>query len=226
MRMNGSCAGGTGAFIDQIAELLNVPIEDFNSLAAAGKHVFSISGRCGVFAKTDIQPLMNQGVPKEDIALSTFHAIARQTIGGLAQGLSFRPSVLFEGGPLTFNPVLIDVFREQLGLDESEIIVPEYPELIIAIGAALSINAAFSDQPDGFHIEALPRELDRRELNMQNSDTAAEPFFPKRKRKAGFLREIRECRSGGILPPGEWPCCSLFRSRRGIYNYKMRVSRS
>ncbi len=186
MRMNGSCAGGTGAFIDQIAELLDVSIENFNSLAAEGKHVFPISGRCGVFAKTDIQPLMNQGVPKEDIALSTFHAIARQTIGGLAQGLTFRPSVLFEGGPLTFNPVLIDVFREHLGLSESEIIVPENPELIIAIGAALSIDALFSDRPSSFDINALPPLGGPEASRFHNFDTGSELFFRNKREKEDF----------------------------------------
>ena len=85
MRMNGSCAGGTGAFIDEIATLLNVPADEFEQLAARGKTVYSISGRCGVFAKTDIQPLLIQGAERADIALSTFHAIAKQTIGGLSQ---------------------------------------------------------------------------------------------------------------------------------------------
>lgn len=101
MRMNGSCAGGTGAFIDEIASVLKVPVEEFNSLAAEGKCVYDISGRCGVYAKTDIQPLLNQGISKADLALSAFHAIAKQTIGGLAQGLDIEPPVAFEGGPLT-----------------------------------------------------------------------------------------------------------------------------
>ena len=87
MRMNGSCAGGTGAFIDEIASLLRTPVEKFHELAAEGKTVYDISGRCGVYAKTDIQPLLNQGVSLPDIALSSYHAIAKQTIGGLAQGL-------------------------------------------------------------------------------------------------------------------------------------------
>lgn len=90
MRMNGSCAGGTGAFIDEIASVLKVPVEEFNALAAKGEHVYDISGRCGVYAKTDIQPLLNQGAAKEDLALSAFHAIAKQTIGGLAQDLKSR----------------------------------------------------------------------------------------------------------------------------------------
>ena len=104
MRMNGSCAGGTGEFIDQVAELLRVKTEEFESLACKGTKVYEISGRCGVFAKTDIQPLLNQGASKEDIALSSFHAIAKQTIGGLAQGMEIRAPVIIEGGTLTFNP--------------------------------------------------------------------------------------------------------------------------
>ena len=90
MRMNGSCAGGTGAFIDEIASVLRIPVTKFNEMASKGTCVYDISGRCGVYAKTDIQPLLNQGVAKEDIALSAFHAIAKQTIGGLAQGLEIR----------------------------------------------------------------------------------------------------------------------------------------
>lgn len=84
MRMNGSCAGGTGAFIDEVASILKTPIEEIDGLAARGKCVYDISGRCGVYAKTDIQPLLNQGAARSDLALSAFHAIAKQTIGGLA----------------------------------------------------------------------------------------------------------------------------------------------
>ncbi len=98
MRMNGSCAGGTGAFIDEIASILKVPVEEFNALAEQESCVYDISGRCGVYAKTDIQPLLNQGVAKSDLALSSFHAIAKQTIGGLAQGLDIEKPVAFEGG--------------------------------------------------------------------------------------------------------------------------------
>ena len=95
MRMNGSCAGGTGAFLDEIASVLNIPVEQLNELASKGQCVYDISGRCGVYAKTDIQPLVNQGVLKEDLALSSFHAIAKQTIGGLAQGLDIEKPVAF-----------------------------------------------------------------------------------------------------------------------------------
>ena len=146
MRMNGSCAGGTGAFIDEIGTLLKVPTERFNDLAEQGKAVHNISGRCGVYAKTDIQPLLNQGVPKEDIALSSFHAIAKQTIGGLAQGLEIEAPIVFEGGPLTFNPRLIKVFAERLGLGGEDIIIPDHPETIVAVGAALSLEGLFADK--------------------------------------------------------------------------------
>ena len=146
MRMNGSCAGGTGAFIDEIASLLKVPIEQFNDLASKGSALHNVSGRCGVYAKTDIQPLLNQGVPKEDIALSSFHAIAKQTIGGLAQGLEIKAPIIFEGGPLTFNPRLIKVFAERLELGRGDIIIPEHPETIVAVGAALSLEGLFAQE--------------------------------------------------------------------------------
>lgn len=145
MRMNGSCAGGTGAFIDEVASILQTPPEKMNELACKGTCVYDISGRCGVYAKTDIQPLLNQGVAKADIALSSFHAIAKQTIGGLAQGLDIKPPVVFEGGPLTFNPKLIDVFSERLNLKENERLVPEHPEIMVAYGAALSLNGMFKE---------------------------------------------------------------------------------
>lgn len=145
MRMNGSCAGGTGAFIDEMAALLKVPVEQFDALAARGQSVHQVSGRCGVYAKTDIQPLLNQGVSKEDLALSSFHAIAKQTIGGLAQGLDIHPPVIFEGGPLTFNPTLVRVFAERLELAEDDIAIPQNPETIVALGAALAADELFAD---------------------------------------------------------------------------------
>lgn len=150
MRMNGVCAGGTGAFIDQVAELLRIRSDEFEGYAARGTNVYEISGRCGVFAKTDIQPLLNQGVAKEDIALSSFHAIAKQTIGGLAQGMEIHPPVLFEGGPLTFCPTLVRVFKERLGIADHQATVPVNAEVFVAWGAALSIGAMFQDSPGGY----------------------------------------------------------------------------
>lgn len=148
MRMNGSCAGGTGAFIDEIASLLKVPTEDFEELASKGKKVLSISGRCGVFAKTDIQSVLNAGGSREDIALSAFHAIVKQTIGGLAQGLELKPPIIFEGGPLTYDHTLVKAFAEKLNLKEDEIIRPNHPETIVALGAAIAVDELFPDDDE------------------------------------------------------------------------------
>ena len=163
MRMNGSCAGGTGAFIDEIATLLNIPVEEFNGYAERGETPHPISGRCGVYAKTDIQPLLNRGVPKEDLALSTFHAIAKQTIGGLAQGLDINPPVAFEGGPLTFNPELVRVFAERLGLNEGDVVTPRHAETVVALGAALALEGPLARDAapcDLVKAAAALRELD------------------------------------------------------------------
>ncbi|MDR1180237.1 MAG: acyl-CoA dehydratase activase [Spirochaetales bacterium] len=188
MRMNGSCAGGTGAFIDQVAELLHVPIEEFNGLAAGGQRVYEISGRCGVFAKTDIQPLLNQGASKQDLALSAFHAIAKQTIGGLAQGMEITFPVIFEGGPLTFNPVLVRVFQERLGLRESDIIIPESPELIIALGAAHSVSAIFQDKPCSYNKQTSLTAL--KNINQVLRGAADEtPFFTSVEERTAFRKK-------------------------------------
>ncbi len=163
MRMNGSCAGGTGAFIDEIAAILKTAAEDFESVAAQGKTVHSISGRCGVFAKTDIQTILNSGGSREDIALSAFHAIAKQTIGGLAQGLELKPPVIFEGGPLTFNPTLINVFAERLQLKEEEIIRPDHADTIVAHGAAIAVDELFPEtdgEEEAFSLEKAIALLD------------------------------------------------------------------
>lgn len=162
MRMNGSCAGGTGAFIDEIASLLKTPVEEFGNMAAKGQTVHSISGRCGVFAKTDIQSILNQGGRKEDIALSAFHAIVKQTIGGLAQGLELKAPIIFEGGPLTFHPTLRQVFAKRLNLKEEDMILPEHPEIIVARGTAIALDELF---PEGEEEEAfsLPAALERLE---------------------------------------------------------------
>lgn len=172
MRMNGSCAGGTGAFIDEIATLLKVPTEKFNDLAAKGASVHNISGRCGVYAKTDIQPLLNQGVSREEIALSSFHAIAKQTIGGLAQGLDIVAPVVFEGGPLTFNPRLIKVFAERLDLGREDIIIPEHPETIVAVGAALSLTDLFRDVPAKLDLDEAIHTLETKRIVVIDGATA------------------------------------------------------
>ena len=148
MRMNGSCAGGTGAFIDEVAAVLGVEDCKMNELACQGSSVYDISGRCGVFAKTDIEAFIYLGVKKSDIALSSYHAVAKQTIGGLSQGLEIKAPVAFEGGPLTFHPRLGEVFAERLELKEKDILVPENPEIMVAYVAALSIDELHADSDD------------------------------------------------------------------------------
>lgn len=176
MRMNGSCAGGTGAFLDEVATLLKLPVEELNSAASKGKTVYDISGRCGVFAKTDIQPLLNQGVSKEDLALSCFHAVAKQTIGGLAQGLEIHPPVIFEGGPLFFNPKLVDVYAERLGLKGDDKIIPENQEVMIAYGAALGIPAMFNDVKP-IDLEKLISDEAFDHLDIVSEGVQKPPFF-------------------------------------------------
>ncbi|MDD2361654.1 MAG: acyl-CoA dehydratase activase [Oscillospiraceae bacterium] len=136
-RMNGSCAGGTGAFIDQMATLLNVSPSELNEMSNRYDKLYSIASRCGVFAKTDIQPLLNQGARKEDIAASIFQAVVNQTISGLAQGREIKGKVLFLGGPLFFFGGLRHRFVETLKLKPEEAIFPDNADVFVAVGAAL-----------------------------------------------------------------------------------------
>ena len=136
-RMNGSCAGGTGAFIDQMATLLNVSVEELDELALRFERIYPIASRCGVFAKSDIQPLLNQGAKKEDIAASIYQAVVDQTIAGLAQGRRIDGRVMFLGGPLHYCQGLRDRFRQTLKLSEGDAIFPEYGRFAVAMGAAL-----------------------------------------------------------------------------------------
>lgn len=137
-RMNGICAGGTGSFIDQMASLLKTDAAGLNKLAKDYKVIYPIAARCGVFAKTDVQPLLNEGAAQEDIAASVLNAVVIQTISGLAQGRPIRGNIAFLGGPLFFLPELRRHFIRQLDLRPEQVIVPDNPQLFIAIGAALS----------------------------------------------------------------------------------------
>ncbi len=138
IRMNGSCAGGTGAFIDQMAALLNVPIDELNDLALAAGTVYPMASRCGVFAKTDVQNLISREIERTDIAASIFNAVVYQTLATLARGFTPAPQVLFSGGPLTFLPALRRAFMQALQLDEGDVLEVEHAELLPAMGAALS----------------------------------------------------------------------------------------
>ena len=142
--MNGTCAGGTGAFIDQMAVLLDTDAMGLNEAAKKHKMIYPIAARCGVFAKTDIQPLINEGASIEDLAASIFQAVVNQTISGLACGHTIKGNVAFLGGPLSFLSELRVRFIETLGLKEDEIIFPENSEYFVAIGAA--INSAKYDE--------------------------------------------------------------------------------
>ena len=135
-RMNGSCAGGTGAFIDQMATLLDLTVEEMDALSLSAERVYPIASRCGVFAKTDIQPLLNQGAAKADIAASIFRAVVNQTIAGLAQGRRIAGKVVFLGGPLSFNMGLRKQFLHVLKLEPENAVFPDYARVSVALGAA------------------------------------------------------------------------------------------
>ncbi|MBR1751396.1 MAG: 2-hydroxyacyl-CoA dehydratase [Ruminococcus sp.] len=135
-RMNGSCAGGTGAFIDQMAGLLGVTPDMMNDLALKHEKIYPIASRCGVFAKSDIQPLLNQGAKKEDISASIFQAVVDQTVSGLAQGRKIAGNVLFLGGPLSFLPALRQAFIDTLDLGDKAVL-PELASCFMAYGSAL-----------------------------------------------------------------------------------------
>ena len=136
-RMNGTCAGGTGAFIDQMASLLDVTPDELDELALRHKKIYPIASRCGVFAKSDVQPLLNQGASKEDIAASVYQAVVNQTVAGLAQGRRIEGRVMFLGGPLSFCKGLRERFVETLGLSEENAVFPEYARNAVSLGAAL-----------------------------------------------------------------------------------------
>ena len=137
-RMNGTCAGGTGAFIDQMAALLNTDAGGLNELAQHATTIYPIASRCGVFAKTDVQPLLNEGARREDIAASIFQSVVTQTISGLACGRPIRGYVAFLGGPLQYLPELRKRFYETLNLDEEHRIVPQNAHLFVAGGCAIA----------------------------------------------------------------------------------------
>ena len=137
-RMNGICAGGTGSFIDQMASLLQTDASGLNEYAKNYKAIYPIAARCGVFAKTDIQPLINEGATKEDLSASIFQAVVNQTISGLACGKPIRGNVAFLGGPLHFLPELRAAFIRTLNLGPDQVIAPDHSHLFAAIGAAMN----------------------------------------------------------------------------------------
>jgi len=136
-RMNGTCAGGTGAFIDQMATLMGTDAAGLHKLSEKHKVIYPIAARCGVFAKSDVQPLLNEGASREDIAASIFQAVVNQTIGGLACGRPIRGNVAFLGGPLSFMPELRKLFAKTLKLSPEQVIEPENAKMYVAMGCAM-----------------------------------------------------------------------------------------
>ena len=177
VRMNGSCAGGTGAFIDQMATLLNITSEELNTLAADYKKIYSIASRCGVFAKSDIQPLINQGATKNDIAKSILNAVVNQTVAGLAQGREIKGNTVYLGGPLTFFSELRESFDYILGLKG---ICPDNSLYFVALGAALGVGEK------RFDLNKLTTAI--AETVVHRSYNGLEPLFKDEKEIEEFCR--------------------------------------
>jgi len=171
-RMNGTCAGGTGAFIDQMATLLDVSPDELDDLSLGCKKIYPIASRCGVFAKTDIQPLLNQGARKEDIAASIYQSVVNQTIAGLAQGRKIEGKIMFLGGPISFNKGLKQRFVETLKLSEENAIFPPFAKVSVALGAAIYA----SKQEKSFTYDELCSKIESAQSSACSIQTL-EPLF-------------------------------------------------
>ena len=183
VRMNGSCAGGTGAFIDQMATLLNITPDEMNELAKEHEKTYTIASRCGVFAKSDIQPLLNQGARKQDLAMSIFNAVANQTIAGLAQGRPIQGNIVYLGGPLTFLSELRQAFDTAL---HTTGLCPEHSLYFVALGAAMSSQ----DEVD------LDRAIEEvAEYRSHAAFRSIEPLFENEEEYAAFVRRHSSCRA-------------------------------
>ena len=183
-RMNGSCAGGTGAFIDQMATLLNISVTEMDEYALRAQKIYPIASRCGVFAKSDIQPLLNQGAKKEDISASIFQAVVDQTVSGLAQGRRIKGNVLFLGGPLHFLKGLRKAFVTTLKLDEESAIFPENAPCFMAIGAAL-----YSDNFEAESIEDIIERISAAKCS--DEIITGKPLFSSKEEYSDFVKRHR-----------------------------------
>lgn len=187
VRMNGSCAGGTGAFIDQMATLLKITPAELNKLAKKQEKIYSIASRCGVFAKTDVQPLLNQGAKIQDVAASILYSVVNQTIAGLAQGRSISGNVLYLGGPLTFMSELRAAFDDVL---ETEGTLPQGSLYFVSVGAALYADEAFT-------LKELQSRLAKDDGGIHFEHTA--PLFETQKEYDAFLKRHQQA----SVPSGE-----------------------
>ena len=179
-RMNGSCAGGTGAFIDQMATLLNISPTEMNEAAKTAERRYTIASRCGVFAKTDIQPLLNQGARTSDVSSSIFYAVVNQTIAGLAQGRPIKGNVVYLGGPLTFFSELRSAFDDTLKLKGT---CPENSLFYVAIGAALGADTEID----------LDKAIDTlSSLKAVGNYNSIDPLFSSKEEYEDFIRRHSE----------------------------------
>lgn len=183
-KMNGTCAGGTGAFIDQMAVLLDTDASGVNALAKEAEMVYPIASRCGVFAKTDIQPLLNQGAQKADIAASILQAVVNQTIAGLSSGRTISGKVAFLGGPLFFLDELRYRFIETLELPEENVIFPENSIFFVALGAALDSETSASSSS----LDHLIEQIETIPATLSESSSTLQPLFENE-------QELRDFRS-------------------------------
>ncbi|MCK8827653.1 2-hydroxyacyl-CoA dehydratase [Natroniella acetigena] len=182
-RMNGTCAGGTGAFIDQMASLLQTDASGLNDLAKRAENIYPIASRCGVFAKSDVQALLNDGVSKEDIALSILQAVVNQTISGLAQGRPIKGNVAFLGGPMHFMSQLRKRFIETLDLKPKEALIPESAQFFVAMGAALE-----SREKEVYPADYLYKQLTKLDKMKVNNDDNLEPLFSNKEEYQKFKK--------------------------------------
>lgn len=189
-RMNSSCAGGTGAFIDQMASLMGITVEELDEISLKHNNIYPIASRCGVFAKSDVQPLLNQGANKSDIAASIYEAVVNQTIGGLAQGREIKGNILFLGGPLFFYKGLRERFIKALILNKEEAIIPNDAEVFVAIGAALFAN----NESEKYTYEKLISKLTYSNNININTKRDIKPLFSNKKEYKDFIERHNKAR--------------------------------
>ena len=180
-RMNGICAGGTGSFIDQMASLLQTDAAGLNEYAKSYRSLYTIAARCGVFAKSDIQPLINDGATKEDLSASIFQAVVNQTISGLACGKPIRGHVAFLGGPLHYCRGLVKRFRETLHLDETTGVLPEYALYAVALGTAM-----YASHGEATDCDTLTKRLTDCAAKMSGTQNRLPPLFADEQALAAF----------------------------------------
>ncbi len=195
-RMNGTCAGGTGSFIDQMSILLKTDADGLNALAENHKVLYPIAARCGVFAKSDVQPLLNEGAAKEDVAASILQAVVTQTISGLAQGRPIKGNIVFLGGPLHFLPQLRRQFEETLKDNAKSFTTPENAQLFVALGAALMYGKEKSVTIDSLidrleNSKSVDTEITRMRKLFEN-DEEREEFFDRHKKHVAKTKDISE----------------------------------